>query len=69
MENIFKDAKYGDKFKTRDCRVATFIRVHDDYFNIILIGREYLLFSNKGIFLFDDIDDNKEHDFDIIGKQ
>ncbi len=30
MENIFENVKFGDKFKTRDGRLAIFIR-HDDF--------------------------------------
>lgn len=57
MENIFKDAKFGDKFRTKDGRMALFIQTlnHGEIRNELCVenkdeGRSYYLYKDDGTF-------------------
>lgn len=71
MENIFKNAEFGDKFESRDgqCAVYWWYNRHDEY-NM----PHWVIFENGGATHYRDDGfynnpyDGKESDLDIIGK-
>lgn len=82
MENIFENAKFGDKFRTRDGRMVIFVKsegtnnFHPDVeaecileeFSYVIIDKSHPMLS-KGSRCFSDGTNIYEHsDEDIVGK-
>lgn len=68
MENILKSAKFGDRFRTRDGRIAIYVKnyKHGEYLHECLVDSEegaYNVLYNKCGRIYE-----HESDDDIVGK-
>lgn len=64
MENIFKDAKFGDKFRTRDGRMAILLQTH----NCAVIAINFDSYAVTHDYKMDGTSVFNCHDLDIVSK-